>query len=603
MSTSANLALPFIEGGELLPDVTLNETLRLIDTLVQLAIVDRDLNVPPGSPVEGQRWIVKASPSPTGAWAGHGNHIAAWQDGGWVFCAPKVGWFAYVIDEGALVAWSGSAWVSALALLATLQNISLLGVGTTADTANPFTAKLNNALWVAKTVAEGGDGHLRYKLSKESAAKTLSLLFQDNFSGRAEVGLTGDDDFHLKVSADGSSWLDAITIDKSTGKLTANQGFTNLAATRGQLYAAPFDALAFNGLQINGAMEVAQENGASSVTLTATGSLQTKYLVDGVMAAWRGTFVAAAQQVTDAPAGYRNSLKFTVSTAQSSLGAADELSVLIPIEGVRVARLALGLAGAASISFGFWVKAQRTGNYSGSLRNGAKNISYPFSFTVNAAATWEYKTATALGFTGGGSWSTDSSVGLLVNICIAGGASRVAAAGSWTPSADYSGVTSTTNAVAATTDTFQVTGLVVLPGIELPASDRTAFLIRPFDQELTACKRYYEKSYAYATAPGTASIVDGLAVLSVPSNTIGAAQQYGSASFSVQKRASPTMTIYGYAGGSGKVSNDVGTDLAAGTGDSFWKGETRFSPYNNSGGAVTTTGLAILFHWVANARL
>ena len=105
-------------------------------------------------------------------------------------------------------------------------------------------------------------------MSKESAAKTLSLLFQDNFSGRAEVGLTGDDDFHFKVSADGSSWLDAITIDKSTGKLTVEQGFTNPAATRAQLYAAPFDALAYNGMQINGGMEVSQENGTSSVTLT-----------------------------------------------------------------------------------------------------------------------------------------------------------------------------------------------------------------------------------------------------------------------------------------------------------------------------------------------
>src|SRR5207247_431369 len=260
MSASANLALPFIEGGELLPDVTLNETLRLIDTLVQLAIMDRDLNAPPGSPTEGQRWIVKASPSPTGAWTGHGNHVAAWQDGGWVFCVPKVGWFPYVIDEGALIAWNGTAWVAALSMLATLQNLSLLGVGTTADTTNPFSAKLNNALWVAKTVAEGGDGNLRYKMSKESAAKTLSLLFQDNFSGRAEVGLTGDDDFHVKVSADGSSWLDAFTIDRTTAKLTANQGFTNPVTTRGQLYAAPFDALAFNGLQLNGAMEVSQEN-------------------------------------------------------------------------------------------------------------------------------------------------------------------------------------------------------------------------------------------------------------------------------------------------------------------------------------------------------
>src|SRR5439155_18222376 len=120
--------------------------------------------------------------------------------------------------------------------------------------------------------------------------------------------------------------------------------------------------------QLNGAMEVSQENGTSSVTLTGTGSLQTKYLVDGVMASYRGTFVAAGQQVTDAPAGYRNSLKFTVSTAQASLGANDELSVLVPIEGVRAARLALGTAGSASLSFGFWVKAHRTGAYSGSLR-------------------------------------------------------------------------------------------------------------------------------------------------------------------------------------------------------------------------------------------
>jgi hypothetical protein len=184
----------------------------------------------------------------------------------------------------------------------------LLGLGTTADATNPFSAKLNNALWVAKTVGEGGDGHLRYKMSKESAAKTLSLLFQDNFSGRSEIGLTGDDDFHVKVSADGSSWLDAITIDRTTGKLTTNQGFANPTATRAQLYAAPLDALAFNGMQVNGAMEVSQENGTSSVTLTATGSLQTKYLVDGTMAAYRGTFVAAGQQVTDAPAGHLNSL-------------------------------------------------------------------------------------------------------------------------------------------------------------------------------------------------------------------------------------------------------------------------------------------------------
>jgi hypothetical protein len=106
-----------------------------------------------------------------------------------------------------------------MAMLTTLQNLALLGVGTTADPTNPFSAKLNNTLWVAKTLAEGGDGNLRYKLSKESASKTLSLLLQDNFSGRAEIGLTGDDDFHFKVSPDGATWFEAIRLDRTSGKV------------------------------------------------------------------------------------------------------------------------------------------------------------------------------------------------------------------------------------------------------------------------------------------------------------------------------------------------------------------------------------------------
>ena len=115
--------------------------------------------------------------------------------------------------------WNGSAWVDFFATLTSLQNLALLGLGTTADATNPLSAKLNNALFVAKTVAEGGDGDLRYKLSKEAAANTLSFLFQDNFSGRAEIGLTGDDDFHFKVSPDGSAWYDSFVVDRNSGNI------------------------------------------------------------------------------------------------------------------------------------------------------------------------------------------------------------------------------------------------------------------------------------------------------------------------------------------------------------------------------------------------
>lgn len=101
-----------------------------------------------------------------------------------------------------------------------LRNMDLIGVGTTADATNPFAAKLNNILFTGKTVAEGGDGSLRFKLNKEAAGATVSQLYQTGFSGRAETGLTGDDDFHIKVSPDGSAWTEALRIDRATGEVT-----------------------------------------------------------------------------------------------------------------------------------------------------------------------------------------------------------------------------------------------------------------------------------------------------------------------------------------------------------------------------------------------
>jgi len=489
MSASANLALPFIEGGELLPDVTLNETLRLIDTLVQLAILDRDLNAPPGSPAEGQRWIVKASPSPTGAWAGHGNHVAAWQDGGWVFCVPQVGWFAYVIDEGALVAWNGSAWVSALAMLTTLQNIALLGVGTAADSTNPFSAKLNNALWVAKTVAEGGDGNLRYKLSKESAAKTLSLLFQDNFSGRAEVGLTGDDDFHFKVSADGSTWFDAITIDRTTGKLSANQGFTNPTTTRTQAYAAPLDALACNGLQVDGGADVSQLNGTTQLTLASDTET---YVTDTFIAAYKNSgAVVKARQLAAAsfPAalsGYNNAVELKATTALSSLANGDYAKHAALIEGYRAARLGWGASGAQSLAYAFQYYSPRSATIFVKLSNSDRSRCYYDEKVVLTG--WNFVTGSLPGDTSG-TWNKTSGIGLRIEVFSAGKAASPATPGSWGASNTTATNNSTQNNLTATNDALVVTGLTVLPGIELPTSSRAPLIMRSFDEEFALVKR------------------------------------------------------------------------------------------------------------------
>src|SRR4051812_37316576 len=98
MLITPNLSLPYIDVSEAQREVVHNDAVRGLDALVQLAVLDRDLAMPPGSPSNGQRWIVAASP--TGAWSGHAKHIAAWQDGAWRFYVPQVGWFAYVLDEG-----------------------------------------------------------------------------------------------------------------------------------------------------------------------------------------------------------------------------------------------------------------------------------------------------------------------------------------------------------------------------------------------------------------------------------------------------------------------------------------------------------------------
>ncbi len=218
MDNTPLLSLPLLADKQDLQTTFHDDGMKALDALVMLSAIDRDLSSPPASPDEGDRYIVKAPGSGDVAW--EDDNVVVFIDGHWRAHPPQPGWTCYVQDEGALIAWDGTAWQPALDVLGggAANNLALLGVGTTADVTNPFSAKLNNALWVAKTVAEGGDGHLRYKLSKEAAAKTLSLLFQDNFSGRAEIGLTGDNDLHFKVSADGSAWIEALTIDHATGR-------------------------------------------------------------------------------------------------------------------------------------------------------------------------------------------------------------------------------------------------------------------------------------------------------------------------------------------------------------------------------------------------
>jgi hypothetical protein len=211
--TSTHLLLPYLLASQAQKHVTHNEALRLLDGLVQLAVIDRHLTVPPGSPADGDRYVVASGA--TDAWAGWDGSVAYWVDGAWMRLVPRPGWRAWVEDEGLLLVFDGSAWTSPLP--SALQNLSQLGIGTTADASNPFAAKLNAALWTAKTAAEGGTGDPFYTMNKEAAGDDLGLTLQTGFVTKALLGLFGSDRFRLAVSADGSSFFDGLIVDNTTG--------------------------------------------------------------------------------------------------------------------------------------------------------------------------------------------------------------------------------------------------------------------------------------------------------------------------------------------------------------------------------------------------
>lgn len=220
METTANLALPYIMPSQAQKHVTHNEALDVLDSLIQLAVIDRHLPAPPGLPAQGDRHIVGAGAS--GDWAGREDSIAIWLDGGWMFRQPRPGWLAFVLDDSTLVRFDGTAWTG-FSSASVLQGLTRLGLGTDADALNPFSARLNNMLLTARGVADGGDGDLRCKLNKETAGGTVSQLYQTGFSGRAETGLAGNDDFTIKVSADGAAWRDALVVAHDSGKVAFPQ--------------------------------------------------------------------------------------------------------------------------------------------------------------------------------------------------------------------------------------------------------------------------------------------------------------------------------------------------------------------------------------------
>jgi len=200
------LGLPYILPAQAQKHVTHNMAIQQLDALVQLHVASADIPAPPLSPATGERYIVAAAA--TGDWLGQEDSIATWQGSAWGFTTAVAGWQTHVLDQNATLVFDGASWQPEAL---DLQNLAGIGINTTSDTTNRLAVSADATL-----LSHDGAGH-QIKVNKAAPGDTASLLFQSNYSGRVEMGLAGDDDFHLKVSSDGSSFVEAQKIKTSTG--------------------------------------------------------------------------------------------------------------------------------------------------------------------------------------------------------------------------------------------------------------------------------------------------------------------------------------------------------------------------------------------------
>lgn len=224
------LALPFIQAGQAQKHVTHNEAIEQLDAVVHLCVESFDLSAPPASPAEAQAWAIGAAP--TGAWAGRADQIAHWRSGGWMFTAPQVGWLAWGRDINDLRVYRGGNWQalpSPPPAPVDFDNLDGVGINATSDTTNRLVSAADATL-----LTHAGGGH-QLKINKAGAADTASLLFQSNWQGAAEMGLAGNDDFSIKVSADGTSFAEALRVDATTGKVSLPSGFAGSGSAAGPL--------------------------------------------------------------------------------------------------------------------------------------------------------------------------------------------------------------------------------------------------------------------------------------------------------------------------------------------------------------------------------
>tara|TARA_R110000868_G_scaffold65637_4_gene196089 strand:- start:1371 stop:2486 length:1116 start_codon:yes stop_codon:yes gene_type:complete len=308
----------------------------------------------------------------------------------------------------------------------------------------------------------------------------------------------------------------SVSINGTSGLVFNDASTQNTAAT----------GFGFKNRIINGDCRIDQRNAGASVTNDSAVNL---YPVDRFIIYGNVSSKFTAQQNAGSvtpPNGFRNYLGCT-SSSSYTVGAGELFFVQQRVEGYNMADLGWGTASASTVTISFWVRSSLTGTFGGSIQNDGVNRSYPFTYTITTANTWEQKSVTIAGDTSG-TWLTTNGLGMRIYFGLGVGSTYSGTAGAWA-GADYRGATGATSVVGTNGATFYITGVQLEKG-----STATSFDYRPYGTELLLCQRYYGRFQGTGSATG-ASFGTGIA-----NNT---AQGAITVQFPVSMRASPTLSV------------------------------------------------------------
>lgn len=235
-------------------------------------------------------------------------------------------------------------------------------------------------------------------------------------------------------------------------------------------------------LIINGAMQVDQRNGGSSVSAP-----HNTYTLDRLNTYQSGGGAYSVQQQTSVtPAGFGFAAKINVDTIDSSIAAGDYYMLTYNFEGHDTAQLEFGTSSAKTVTLSFYVRSSLTGTFSGAINNNASNRAYTFEYTIDSADTWERKTITVAGDQSGTWVGAVNTRSIKIRWALAMGSTYTNTAGSWA-AGDYYGTSNQVNLMATLNNTFYITGVQLELG-----SQATPFEHRSYGDELRRCERYYQ---------------------------------------------------------------------------------------------------------------